>query len=116
MYATNLNDKDSKRTHWVSLFIDRNLAVYCILLFGIEYIPQEVLNKIRNKSVTHNVFRIQDNESIVCGFYFITFIEYMLVGKSLLDFTNLFFPNDYKKNDKIIYKYFKDKYGRKNKS
>ena len=37
----------------------------------------------------------------------------MLVEKKLLDYTNLFPPNDYKKNDKIIYKYFKDKYGRR---
>ena len=40
----------------------------------------------------------------------------MLAGKSLLDYTNLFSPNDDKKNDKIIYKYFKAKYGGRNKS
>ena len=34
----------------------------------------------------------------------------MLAGKTLLDYINLFSPNDYKKNDKIIYKYFNDKY------
>ena len=34
----------------------------------------------------------------------------MLAGKPLLDYTNLFSPNDYKKNNKTIYKYFKDKY------
>ena len=107
MYVINLNDKNSKGTHWVSLIIDRNLAV-CFDSFGIEYIPQEVLNKIRDKSITHNIFRIQDNESIMCGFYCIAFIEYMIAGKTLLDYTNLFSPNDYKKNDKIIYKYFKD--------
>ena len=57
---------------------------------------------------------MQDNESIMCGFYCIAFIEYMLVGKTLLDYINLFSPNAYKKNDKIIYnKYFKDKYGRR---
>ena len=56
------------------------------------------------------MFKIQDNESAMCGFYCITFIEYMLAGKILLDYTNLFSPNDYKKNDQIIYKYFKDKY------
>ena len=33
--------------------------------------------------------------------------------KNLLDYTNLFSPNDYKKNDKIIHKYFKEKYGRR---
>ena len=46
----------------------------------------------------------------MCGFYYIAFIEYMLAGKTLLDHTNLFSLNDHKKNDKIIYKYFKDKY------
>ena len=43
------------------------------------------------------------------GFYCIAFIEYMLSGQTLLDCTNLSSPNDYKKNGKIIYKYFKDK-------
>ena len=107
-YVINLDDKNIKVTHWVSLFIDRNIAVY-LDSFGIEYIPLEVLNKIRDKSITRNIFRIQDNESILCGFYCITFIEYMLAGKTLLDYTNLFSSNDYKKNDKIICKYFKDK-------
>ena len=46
----------------------------------------------------------------MCGFYCIAFIEYMLAGKTLLDYTNLFSLNDYKKNDKIISKYFKGKY------
>ena len=68
--------------------------------FGIEYIPQEVLNKIKDKSIAHNIFRIQDNESIICGFYCIAFIEYILAGKTLLDYTNLFSPNDCKKNER----------------
>ena len=46
----------------------------------------------------------------MCGFYCITLIEYMLAGKTLLDYTNFFSLNEYKKNGKIIYKYFKDKY------
>ena len=83
--------------------------------FRIEYIPLEVLNEIRDKSITHNIFRIQDNESIMCGFHCIAFIGYMLAGKTFLDYTNLFSPNDYKKNEKIIYKYFKDKYDRRRK-
>ena len=49
------------------------------------------------------------NEFIMCGFYCIAFIEYMLAGKTLLNYTNLFPPNNYKKDDKLIYKYFKDK-------
>ena len=47
----NLDDKNDKGTHWVSLFIDKNTGVY-FDFFGIEYIPQEVFNKIRDKSIT----------------------------------------------------------------
>ena len=63
-YVTNLDDKKSKGTHWVSLFIDRNTAVY-FDSFLLEYISQEVLNKIKDKSITHNIFRMQDNDSIM---------------------------------------------------
>ena len=71
---------------------------------------QEVLNKIKDKSITHNIFRIQSDDSITCGFYCIAFTEYMIAGKTLLDHTNLFSPNDYQKNENIICNYFKDKY------
>ena len=82
-------------------------------IFGIEYIPEEVLNKIRDKSIAHKIFRIQDNESITCEFYCIDFIEYKLAGEI---HDNLFFPNDSKRNDKIIYTYFKDKCVQRSKS
>ena len=49
--------------------------------FGIKYIPQEVLNKTKYKSITQNIFRIQNDDSIICGFYFIAFREYILAGK-----------------------------------
>ena len=93
----------------VLLFVARNTAIY-FDSFGNEYIPQEVLNKIKDKSITHNIFRIQDNDSIFSKFYCIAFVEYMFAGKTLLVNTNLFSPNDYKKNDKNLYKYFNDKY------
>ena len=46
----------------------------------------------------------------MCGFCCFAFIGYMFSGQTLLDYANLFAPNDYKKNDKTIYKYIKDKY------
>ena len=46
-YAINFDDKKSKGTHWVSLFIDRNTPVY-FDSFGVEYIAKEVLNKIKD--------------------------------------------------------------------
>ena len=111
-YVKSLNDKNCTGTHWVSLFIHKKVAIY-FDSFGTEYIPQELLNKIKDTSITHNTFRMQDNESIMCGFYFIAFAEYMLARKTFLDHTNLFSPNDYKKKDKIAHKYFKDKYSRR---
>ena len=42
----------------------------------------------------------------MCGYFCIGFIDFMSKGKNFLDYTNLFFPNEYEKNDKIILKYF----------
>ena len=70
--------------------------------FGIEYIPQELLKKIKDKPIICYILRIQDDDSIMCRFYCIAFIECMIAGKTLLDNINLFSPNDYEKNDKII--------------
>ena len=68
-YVINLDERNSKGTHWVSLLIDRNTDLY-FYSFWFEYIPQEILKKIRDKSITHSVFRIQDIESIMRGFFF----------------------------------------------
>ena len=75
--------------------------------FGVEYIPKEIMNKIGNKNIKSNIFRIQDNSSIMCGYFCILFIEYMLNNKTLTDYTYLFSLYDFKKNDEIIKRYFK---------
>ena len=59
-----------------------------------------------NKNFIRNIYRIQESDSIMCGYFCIWFIDFMLKGKNLLDYTNLFCLNEYKKNDKIILKYF----------
>ena len=114
-YVINLDYKNNKGTHWVSLFTDTNLSVY-FDSFGTEYIPQEVSNKIKDKPITPNIIRIQDNESIiyyVCILLYRFYRIYICLQEKL--YTNLLSPDDYKKNDKIIYKYFKDKYERESK-
>ena len=65
--------------------------------FGVEYIPKEIMKSIGNKNIESNIFRIQDNNSIMCGYFCILFIEYLLNNKTLTDFTNLFSPYDLKK-------------------
>ena len=74
------------------MFVDRNTAIY-LDSFGIEYAPQEVLDKIRDKAITHNIFKIQDNKSILCEFHYIAYTEYMLSEKAFLGYTNLFYLN-----------------------
>ena len=74
--------------------------------FGVEHIPKEIKEFIGNKNIITNIYRIQTYDSVMCGYFCIGFIDFMLKGKSLLDYTNLFSPNDYEKNDKIILKYF----------
>ena len=74
--------------------------------FGAEYIPKEIKNFIGNKNIETNIYRIQAFDSIMCGYFCIGFMDFMLKGKILLDYTNLFSPKEYEKNDKIILKYF----------
>ena len=74
--------------------------------FGVEHIPKEIRKFIGNKNIITNIYRIQAYDSIIYGHFCIGFIDFMLKGKSLLDYTNLVSPNDYEKNDKITRKYF----------
>ena len=74
--------------------------------FGVEHISKEIRRFIGNKNIISNSYRIQAYDSIMCGYFCIGFIDFMLKVKSLLDYTNLFSPNEYEKNGKIILKYF----------
>ena len=63
--------------------------------FGVEHIPKEIRKFIGNKNIQANIFRIQVCDSVMFGFFCIGFIEFMLKGKSLTDFANLFSPNNF---------------------
>ena len=45
----------------------------------------------------NNIFRIQAFDSVMCGYFCIGFIHFMIKYKNLTDFANLFSPNDFKK-------------------
>ena len=79
----------------------RNNCIY-FDSFGVEYIPNEIKTFIGNKDIISNIFRLQPYDLIMCGYFCLAFIDFMLAGKTLLQFTNLFLPNDFKKNDKIV--------------
>ena len=76
--------------------------------FGIEHIPEEIKEFIENKNIEANVFRVQANISVMCGYFCIGFIDFMLAGKKLTDLTTLASPYDFDRNDKVILRYFKD--------
>ena len=95
-YVINLDEYENTGTHWVSLFVKANKVIY----FDDKFIG--------NKKIKASIFRIQAYDSIMCGYFCIEFINYMLKGKKLLDYTNLFSPNDFKENDQVIKRKFKN--------
>ena len=60
----------------------------------------------KSKNIVINIYRIQAYNSIMCGYFCIVFIDFMLKGKSLLEHTNLLSSDEFNKNYKIILKYF----------
>ena len=73
--------------------------------FGAEHIPKEIKTFAGNKNTKTNIFRIQAYDSIMCGYFCVGSIDFMLAGKNLTEFTNRFSPNNFKKNDDIILNY-----------
>ena len=67
--------------------------------FRVEYFPKEIRQFI--KIIVTNIYRIHAYHSIMYEYFCIGFIDFMWKDKSLLEYANLFSPNEYKKNDKI---------------
>ena len=105
-YVINLDEYDDIGTHWIALYCKDNEVIY-FDSFNVEYIPKEIKKFIGNNDITTNLFRIQVYNSIMCGSFCILFTEFVFKSKKLIDFTNLFSPHDFKKNDKIVLNYFK---------
>ena len=92
----------------VVLYVQNNNVTY-FHSFGVEHIPKEIEPFIGSKNIKTNIFRMQAYDSIMCGYFCIGFIDFMLAGKTLIEFTNLLSPNNFKKNDDIILNYFVNK-------
>ena len=105
-YVINLDEYFYSGTHCIALY-ENNKTVTYFDSFGIEHIPKEVKTIIGNRNIITNIYRIQKYDSITCGYFCNGFTDFM--GKSLTDYTNLFSPNNFKKNDDIISNYFLNK-------
>ena len=106
-YVINLDEYTYVGTHWIVLFCNRSENVY-FDSFGVEHVPEEIKEFVGNKNIIGNIFWVQANISVMYGYFCVGFIDFMLVGKKLTDFTSFFSPYDFKKNDEIIQSYFKD--------
>ena len=75
--------------------------------FEVEHVPTDIKAFIGHSlSITTNIFRIHASDSVMCGYFRISFTDFMLKRKTLTKFTNLFSPNKFKKDDDLILKYF----------
>ena len=99
--------------------------IACFDSLCVEHIPEEIkkfidrhsLNSstsygpwysaLQNKNIIVKFFWVQANNSVMCGYFCIGFIDFMLAGKKLTDYTSLFSPDGFKQNDCIILSYFK---------
>ena len=89
-YIINLDEHADVGTHWIALYV-----------VNIEFIYLRTWKFFGHKSIKTNIFRIQSNNSIMCGYFCIGFIDFMLAGKTLIDFTSLFSPYHLKKISKL---------------
>ena len=104
-HVTNLDEYSDIGTHWVALHVNNNDVTY-FDSFGVKHIPKEIKTFINNKNIKTNIFRIQAYESVMCGYFCNGFIDFMFKGQTLTEYTNLFSPNDFKKDINIISELF----------
>ena len=95
-YVINLDEYEDAGTHWIALYVKNKKVVY-FDSFGVEHVPEEIIKFIKNKDIIANIFRLQAYDSIKYGYFCIKFIDYMFDDKTLIDFTNLFSPHDFKR-------------------
>ena len=100
-HIVNLDEYSDSGTHCVALHlgeaspkdVQNNNVTYLILseqnIFGKKF--------VNNKTIKTNIFRIQANDSIMCGYFCIGFIDFMLARKTLIEFANIFSPITFKK-------------------
>ena len=106
VYIINLDECSDIGTYWVALWVNKNNNVTCFNSFEVEHIPKEIKTLIGIQNIKTNIFRIQVYDWIKCWYFCVGFIDFILTGKTLTQYINLFSPNNFKKNDDIVLNYF----------
>ena len=81
-YVINLDEYTNTGTRFVALWCKKNQIIY-FDSFGVEYVPEEIKKIIGNKNIKANIFWVQANDSIMCRYFCIGFIDFMLAGKKI---------------------------------
>ena len=105
----NLDEYADAGTHWVALFFNRNEIVY-FDSFGAEPVPKEIKEFVGNKNIKANIFRVRANDSVICKYFCIGFIDLCFRVKNWLILRTYFLVMTLKKNDDLILTYFKDEW------
>ena len=88
-YVINLDEYSDIGTDWIVLYVNNKTATY-FDSFRVEHISKEIKKFVNNKNIIAN-------DSVMCGYFCIGFIDFMFKDNDLTDFTNPFSPNDFKK-------------------
>ena len=71
-YIINLDEYANIGTHWIALFCKKNEIIY-FDSFGVEYIPNKIIEFTKefpgNKNIKTNIFRVQEDNSVKCGYF-----------------------------------------------
>ena len=87
-YVINLDEYVDVGTLWITLKVVSEIVYFDS--FGVEHALEEIKEFIRRKNLKANIFRVQANNSIMCAYFCIGFIDFILAGKKLTDFMSLF--------------------------
>ena len=105
-YVINLDEYANFDTHWIDLY-NSNTEIIYFDGFEIEHVPEAIKKIIGHKI---DIIRTQANNSIMCKYLCIAFTDFTRGGKTLSNYTSLFSPYDFEKNDYIILRYFKNEW------
>ena len=96
-YVIDLDEHSDIGTHWIILYVNTKTVTY-FDSFGVAHFPKEIKKFIKRSTdkfaIIKHIFRIQAYDSVMCGYFCIGFIDFMLKSNSLTDFTSIFLPNN----------------------
>ena len=76
-YVINLDEFESVGTHRIALYVNAKNVIY-VDSSGVEHIPKEIKKSTGNNNIITNIYRIPAYDSIMCWYFCIGFIGFML--------------------------------------